>query len=209
MRLKGIEVGVYKPIETGCLEKNGCLIGADAELLREAAKSEQSHNEVCPQRFREPAAPLVAAEAEGRSVDIENIVQHVHKLSSRFDILLIEGAGGLLVPLTSDDTYGDLMQRLGIPVVVVVGAKLGCINHSLLTLEALKVRGIPVLGLILNELSPNPDESLAHQTHRELLERFTDCKDLVSFPYLEKSEQGDPNLLAFHAAQNIDLTQFY
>jgi dethiobiotin synthetase len=119
--------------------------------------------DLCPYRFVHPSSPHLAAKREGRVVDPEVIAAAYRRLESAHDIVLVEGSGGLLVPLTKETSSCDLAARLGLSVLIVVGNRLGCINHALLTVETVRGRGIPLEGLIFNRISAdgNPEELLA------------------------------------------------
>ncbi len=146
MRAAGIDVGVMKPIETG-VGPEGPL---DAQALLKASKCSDSLDLVCPQRFALPAAPTVAAQAEGRDVTLEPLDDAFEQLQARHDAVVVEGAGGLLVPAARGVSMADLAQRWQLPLVVVARASLGTINHSRLTIEAAQARGLEILGLVIS-----------------------------------------------------------
>ena len=146
LRRRGIDVGVMKPIETGV----GVQGPLDAIALVEAAGSTDPLDLVCPQRFELPAAPDVAAAREGRRVDLAAIRTAFRTLRGRHAFLLVEGAGGLLVPIAPGYAMADLMGELGLPVLVVARASLGTVNHTLLTLEAIERRALPLAGVVIS-----------------------------------------------------------
>ncbi len=123
-----------------------------------------------PCRFALPASPHLAAEREGRAVDLERIVASFDTLRSRCDLLLVEGAGGLLVPLRRDLLLGDFLARFRLPTLVVARTGLGTLNHTLLTIEALRRRQIPILGVVLNDARPDENELLAADNARTIAE---------------------------------------
>jgi dethiobiotin synthetase len=145
LRARGLDVGAMKPVETG--------VGADGPLdalaLRAAAGDVDALEDVCPQRFALPAAPTVAAAAEAREVDLAAIETAHARLAARHDWLVVEGAGGLLVPAARGASMADLAARLAHPLVVVARARLGTLNHTALTLEAARHRGLRVAGLVI------------------------------------------------------------
>jgi dethiobiotin synthetase len=146
LRARSVRVGVMKPIETGVGE-GGPL---DAQALRVAARRSDSLAIVCPQRFALPAAPSVAAAAEHRPVDLAAIDRAFADISATSDFTVVEGAGGLLVPISEGVCMADLAARLGLPILIVARAALGTINHSLLTLEAAAQRRLPVIGVVIS-----------------------------------------------------------
>jgi dethiobiotin synthetase len=149
LRRRGIDIGVMKPIETGV----GAQGPLDAIALAEAAGVNDPMELVCPQRFELPAAPSVAR--EGRGVDLVAIHSAFVQLRERHAFLLVEGAGGLLVPIAPDYAMADLMEELSLPVLVVARASLGTVNHTLLTLEAIERRGLVLAGVVVSH-GPRP-----------------------------------------------------
>lgn len=146
LRARGQPVGVLKAVETGV----GPEGPQDARALRDAAGLSDSIDEICPQRFALPAAPCVAAEAEGRSVEVARIDAALERVKLRHTCVIVEGAGGLLVPLTRDFNMADLASRVGLPLLVVCRAALGTLNHTWLTLEAARSRGLQVAGIVIS-----------------------------------------------------------
>jgi dethiobiotin synthetase len=145
LRARGIDAGAMKPVETG-VGSDGPL---DALALRAAAGAVDALEDVCPQRFGLPAAPTVAAAAEAREVDLAAIEAAHARLAARHDWLVVEGAGGLLVPAARGVSMADLAARLAHPLLVVARARLGTLNHAALTLEAARRRGLHIAGLVI------------------------------------------------------------
>ncbi|MGC3975155.1 MAG: dethiobiotin synthase [Nitrospira sp.] len=145
----GRAVGVMKPVETGVDAASSDH--SDAARLMAAARVKDSLDLVSPYRFPAPLAPLSAAAAQGRVIELGDIVERYEQLAARNPCVVVEGAGGLLVPTGNDWDMGDLISRLRLPVLLVGRVGLGGINHALLTLEALERRQIRVLALLLNE----------------------------------------------------------
>ena len=132
LRAVGEDVGVLKPVETG-VGPEGPL---DAQALQAAAGSREAIERICPQRFALPAAPTVAAAAEGRQVELSRVRESFAILAQRHDLMLVEGAGGLLAPAAEGVAMADLAGDLGLPLLLVTLAALGTINHTRLALEA-------------------------------------------------------------------------
>lgn len=124
---------------------------------------------LCPYVLREPLAPMVAARRSGRTIDLDRILQRHTEIAAMHDVTIVEGAGGLLVPLTPTQTFATLAAELRIPVLVVVGSRLGAINHALLTLHYARCAGLEVLGYVVNRFLAGED--LATQTNDAV---FTD-----------------------------------
>ena len=150
LRRQGVRVGTSKPIESGSeVSADGRLVAADAETL----STPESPCQVF-YRFAEPLAPQAAAELHGQIIDREALVCQIRELATQFDLLCIEGAGGLLVPIGQEFTYADLIIDLEATVLLVVGSKLGAINHAALSFQALRRMYVPCLGYVLNHHVP-------------------------------------------------------
>jgi dethiobiotin synthetase len=146
LRAAGIDVGVMKPVETG-VPREGA---EDARALRLAAGVDDPLEAICPQHFALPAAPSVAARAETRHVSLPSIRDAWQVLRARHAFMLVEGAGGLLVPLDDATDMADLAREVGLPCLVVARASLGTINHTRLTVEAAERRGLEVFGVVVS-----------------------------------------------------------
>jgi dethiobiotin synthetase len=179
---RGRRIGIAKPVETGCRAADGRLEPVDAATLAAAARSPEPLHDLCQYQFPEPLAPALAAERAGVTIDLPNLAATLHRRATATDLLLVEGAGGLLVPLTRTATYADLAVELGAPVVVVVGSRLGAINHACLTLEALAARAIATRGYVLNRLTAGHD--LAVETNGALLATVTPVPCLGGLPWI-------------------------
>lgn len=198
----GFRVGVMKPAETGCEERDGKLFPQDAFYLKEASGCAEPLEKICPYRLRDPLAPSVAAERSGVKIDIGHIETIYNELSRKHDITIVEGAGGLLVPLLPHYTHADLAKLLNIPLLVVAANRLGAINHLLLTLEHASCRGLQVLGYVFNRLEAQP--SLAADTNREALLSLTAVPCLGEIPYIEDLETKKSSLVELFGEQ-LDL----
>ena len=183
LRESGYKVGVMKPAETGCEERDGKLFPQDAFYLKEASGCAEPLEKICPYRLKEPLSPSVAAERSGVKIDISLLEKIYGEISSAHDITLVEGAGGLLVPILPSFTYADLAKLLKLPLLVVAANRLGAINHLLLTLEHASCLGLRVLGYVFNRLTSEP--SLAADTNQEALLSLTAVPCLGEIPYIE------------------------
>lgn len=182
LRKNDINVGVMKPVETGCSIRSRKTIPKDALRLMKAAQVRDSLNLVNPYRFRRPLAPLTAAELENRTVDIQKIVNAYQTLSQRHDSMIVEGAGGIMVPLSRKLTFLDLAQSLGLPVLVVARPNLGTINHTLLTIAALQERKIEIAGIVIN-YGTNQRKGLAEKTGPGVIETISGVTILEAVSY--------------------------
>jgi dethiobiotin synthetase len=171
-RTAGQRVFAFKPIETGCLDVEGRRVGADQELLAEAAGNWQDGLLRGLYRFSKPAAPLVAADEEGETVDLDVIAQVLRDGAQKADLVLVEGAGGWRVPITTTSDMSTLARRTGLPVIVVARAGLGTINHSLLTLEAVERDDLSLHALVLSQ-QPGDDPDFARSNAEQLNRRWS------------------------------------
>lgn len=179
----GCSVGVMKPVETGVAA--GSPDHSDAARLMTAGQVNDSLELVSPYRFPLPLAPLSAASAQGQKIDQDIIVDHYEQLAARHTCMVVEGAGGLLVPMGQDWDLRDLVRRVKLPVILVGRVGLGGINHALLTLEALEHRAIPVVALVLNETDA-PRSSIQQEQQAStlaLLREQTSVPVLGPLPY--------------------------
>ena len=143
----------------------------DVEILQSAGGGEVSLDEINPVWLQTPVAPLVAARAEGKTISLAALAEWFAGITAEKSSYLVEGAGGWLVPITERETIADLAERFGLPVIPVVANRLGCINHTLLTLESIRARGLPCPGIILNQLAPAHDASVV--SNRDILSNYT------------------------------------
>jgi dethiobiotin synthetase len=179
LRARGLRVGVFKPAETGCTPGNP----ADALALLKASGCSAPLDLVCPYRFGEPMAPAMAAEIEGVSVDPAHLDACLARLCDEHDVVVCEGAGGLLVPLAENLLYADWIERRGLPVLLVGRLGLGTINHSLLSARYLAEHGITLLGTLLS--ATEPPSGRAAETNPKILARYPEVKLLGVLPHEE------------------------
>lgn len=159
-----------KPIASGCAQTPaGDLLNDDVLALSTASNVTASLDLINPYRFAPAIAPHIAAEQVGEVIDCEKIKLAYHALTQLAEVVVVEGAGGFLVPLNKQETLADLAVTLNIPIILVVGMRLGCINHALLTVEAIKARGLTLTGWVANQVDaemPVFEENLASLQQR-------------------------------------------
>ena len=151
----GRRVAPIKSLAAGQQFVDGRWINEDVATLLAAQNLGLSDAEVGPLQFREPCAPHIAARLEGRSIDRDALLTAIHASAAKADIALVEGVGGFRVPLTDTWDTADLAVDLGLPVILVVGLRLGCINHALLAAEAILARGLTLAGWVANTVDPD------------------------------------------------------
>jgi dethiobiotin synthetase len=158
----------------------------DAEVLREAGGNELELDDVNPVWFRVPAAPYTASMVENRLPDLDQIRDRFQRIRGQRRSLIVEGVGGWLVPICRDFSIADLAAEMGLPVLVVAANRLGALNHTLLTVEAIQARGLPCAGVILNNVEGTADP--ATTTNRAVLEH------LLNVPLLHEIDRGQRSL---------------
>jgi dethiobiotin synthetase len=189
LRERGVDVGVMKPIETGV----GAQGPLDAIALAEAAGVDDPLERICPVRLELPAAPDVAAAAEGRAIDLGLVRDAWAALRARHEIVLVEGAGGLLVPIAPDFTMAELAAELALPLLVVARGRLGTVNHTRLTLEVAAARQLAIAGVVVSH-GPIPLSS-ADTANLGSLRRWLGPSLLGELPPLEPGAAAPPHAI--------------
>jgi dethiobiotin synthetase len=198
---EGLQAAAMKPIAAGAFELNGVLHNEDADQLDAASSVLLPPEMRTPYLLKEPAAPHIAAALENVTFDLKHIVDCHAQAVQRADIVVVEGVGGFRVPLTATQDTADLAVALKLPVVLVVGMRLGCISHALLTAEAIAARGLTLAGWVANRIDPHmtfPDENIA--SIRAHLARAYDAPLLGIVPHLSPAS---PEL----AADQLDINR--
>jgi dethiobiotin synthetase len=213
MRHLGFRVCGMKPIETGCMRtgslerraeskiKDTLLMPADGMFLKEIADTDNSIDLITPVRFENPLAPFPASEIEGIPVDVGKIKEVYAKLSKKYDAVVVEGIGGLLVPLRRDYFVLDLARYFGLPVIIVSRPGLGTINHTMLTVHYGMKEGLAIAGIVINFSRP-PEKTLAEETNPEVIRQISPVPILGIFPHLEDRENI---ALEKAATENLDV----
>lgn len=204
LRAQDVDARPLKPVETGAPAESDWP--EDAAILAEAAGlADAEPSTVCPVRFEEPLAPSVAARRAGRPIDLATLDAAVEQVQAEAELALVEGAGGLLVPVTEDATMADLAARWQLPVLIVARSGLGTLNHTALTVETARAHGLDVLGVVLNRWPTSPD--VATRTNPAELERLTGAPVLGRLPELPDVDTADGRRTGLHeaTASRIDL----
>lgn len=199
LKALGYRVVAMKPVETG-LEDEPI---PDSLYLKTLLNSKEPIEAICPFRFLKPLAPDVAAGLEGRRIEPLTIKDAYEALKGAYDIVLVEGVGGLLVPLTGGFFVIDLIGFLGLDALLVARRGLGTINHTLLSLEALKARGLSCLGVILSDTESKC--TLAGGINPTTLKGLMGVPSIGVFPFLPENERFDPTALAKEAKESLDI----
>ena len=182
---KGINVGVMKPVETGCKRGPKGLIPTDSEYLIKSARSKDSKDLITPYTMETPVAPCEAADKEGVEINEEYIRVCYLQLMSKHKFMVVEGAGGLMVPIYCHFLVSDLIQMLELPVILVARPDLGTINHTLLSIRYAQNEGLNVLGFIINRR--NDKINVAEEKSPMIIENLSGVPFLGVKPYIEDS----------------------
>ena len=203
----GMDVGVMKPVETGCRIRNGRLFPVDGAALKAAARSEAPLSTIAFYRYRLPVAPHAAAQIARRPVvDLSRVAQRFQTQRQKHAFMIVEGIGGLLVPLSAQYDLIDLILAFDLPVLLVARSGLGTLNHTLLTLRHGSDRGVRFIGAVLNQTTPR--RTLADATNPAMLAERC-ALPVFSFPYCERKSVsgGDSFVLALARAHRTPTAQ--
>jgi dethiobiotin synthetase len=181
---QGKRVAGFKPVAAG-VDADG--MNDDAKALLAASNIPLNYERVNSYCLREAIAPHIAAARENVHIELPHILSAYRELSEKADVVIVEGAGGFRVPLNGMLDNADLARELGLPVIVVVGMRLGCLNHALLTMEAIQSRGLKLAGWVANEIT---DAMLVQQENIEALKERIPAPLLGVVPYMEKADAG-------------------
>jgi len=176
-----------KPVETGVHPDSK---ERDAYLLARAAASSDSPKVICPFTFPDPLAPLAAARRVGVTLDMTRLDDALSAVTHDSDLVIVEGAGGLLVPVTAEEAFDSLFSRWGLKLVVVAANRLGVINHVRLTMQAAKAASLDVAAVVLNETSAFPADPSA-QDNLSLLRELLPATPVISFPWMQDASDLD------------------
>ena len=181
----GFKTLAHKPVAAGCEQTEAGLRNSDAVSLMAAMSEFEEYEMVNPIALEPAIAPHIAAQEAGSQLSVSRSAGFARGIMmARADLLLIEGAGGWRVPLNSRETLADLAKNLKQPVILVVGMKLGCINHALLTAEAIKADGLEIAGWIANKIDPDMNR---YQENLATLAQLIQAPLLAEIPYMENS----------------------
>lgn len=188
----GRKILPVKPVQSGAVVlPDGSLDSPDGDVYR-AAGAEWDIKKQCISIFEPPTSPHLAAKLAGVELDYVEIAKKVRELEGE-DFLLVEGAGGIMVPLSEESSMLNLMKELGYPVILVVENKLGCINEALLSIAALQQSGLDISGLVMTAPNqPAPEEFGMAEENIRFIEKISEVKVIASIPYIENWDYNDP-----------------
>lgn len=185
---QGIDAVPMKPVQTGCEIINGTLVPPDLVFSLETAglhPDEEERKLMSPYCYEPACSPHLAGEMAGYSPELSTITDAVSQLGDKHELVVVEGAGGIMVPLNGSDTMLDLMRALDFPVILVAHAGLGTINHTLLSIQVLRNAGLTVLGVIFNKTHEyDPESAFIIEDNPKAVAKFGDIRVLGNLPYL-------------------------
>ena len=184
---QGLNVGVFKPVATGCRRSREGLISTDAEFLAFCANSELPLSIINPAAYVTPAAPIVSAETDDCPIDFEQILSAYKYICENCDVVIVEGIGGVRVPLTAETDILDLAAEFALPMVIVARPNLGTINHTLMTIDSIRSRGLGLAGVIINSYNVL-DATVAETTAADVIAQCGDTDILAILPPDEESD---------------------
>ena len=209
LKAAGVNVGVMKPIASGGIEHEGRIVSEDAIFLKHAARVDDALDLINPICLRQPLAPSVAAEIERVSIDLRQIDEAFTQLCQRHEFMVVEGIGGIAVPICEKMLVANLAQRFQLPLLVVARPNLGTINHTVLTVEFARSYSLEICGIVLNA-SQEGSKGLAEETNPTELTRLTHLPILGTVPFDDRL-QGDtphPDFLSQFIGEHIDWKRF-
>ncbi len=192
LRAAGLQAQGLKPVASGCRRERGRLLNDDALALQAASAVALPYEAVNPCALEEPVSPHLAAAAQGLRIDVAALAAHCRRLGARADATLVEGVGGWYAPLTEAETVTHLARAIGWPVILVVGIRLGCLNHALLSARAIAADGLPLAGWVANHVDPHCRRA---QENVRTLQRHLPAPLLGQLPHAPAAE---PEQLATH-----------
>jgi dethiobiotin synthetase len=181
MRKDGIDVGVMKPIATGIPQGNG-FRSSDAELLAKISGSKDSENEINPVFLPLEASPLAASKALNIDIKLDEIFSAFKRLADKHDFVIVEGIGGVMVPVKQNYYVIDMIKEMNLPVLIVSRAALGTLNHTVLTVRACKEYDLNIAGIVLNGVR---NDNFAEKTASELIRDLTEIFVIGSIPFVD------------------------
>jgi len=190
---QGLRVGVFKPIATGCRVEKGKLVSDDAKFLAKCSNCACGLAVVNPITYVTPAAPIVAAEIENRVIDYGRIEDAYRFICEHHDIVIVEGIGGIRVPVSKRVDVLELADQFAMPIIAVARPNLGTINHTLLTADAIRINDLPFAGVVISGYKPDSPDP-AETTAARIISEFDDIKILSVVPF-DPTSSVEQNIL--------------
>ncbi|MFZ5641129.1 MAG: dethiobiotin synthase [Bacillota bacterium] len=206
-REKGYQTLAVKPFQTGAFFREGCLISPDVMFYRAAGSMGEPPEVLNPVLLEPPAAPWVASVLSGTYIDLDKVRRTIEEVQARYDLVIMEGAGGLCVPIRKDFLMADLVCEMGCPLLIVARASLGTVNHTLLTVRYAQARGIPILGVVVNGMQQGAD--LVEDLNPWVIRELSGVPLLGTVPYssLINMDTGEAGNLAELIEKNLNFDE--
>lgn len=200
LKQSGMNVGVMKPICSGD--------NLDAQYLRHAAQADEPLSLINPIYLKYPLAPSVSARIEGKEIVVKEIDVAINTLSEKYDFLIVEGVGGIAVPIKDDYLVAQLIQHIQLPILIVADAGLGTINHTMLTVSFAREFKLKIVGIILNQVQ-SEEAGLAEQTNPQEIENLTQVPVIGVLPYEKRLDCATPDrdFMVEFFKQHIDVNR--
>lgn len=205
MQSLGYKSGVYKPFQSGAEVKNGFLISPDLSYVK---KLDFYIETLCTYLLKAPTAPYIAAELDNVNINLSAVAREYQSLKQTCDVVLVEGAGGLLVPVTKDALMIDAAKMLDLPLLIVARPNLGTINHTLLTINQAKIAGLDIAGVVINRY-PQDTDDIAIKTAPRLIEEYTDVSILGIIPDIADFDNVKPGALINVFVNSVDIEKIF
>lgn len=188
-------VSGFKPIAAGCEKTEQGMINEDATALQQVSNVDLTYTEINPFALVLPTSPHIAAKRESITIDFDVLDKNLEQHQRKSDIVVVEGAGGWKVPISDNEFLSTWVNKQKLPVIVVIGIRLGCLNHAMLTIESIKNEGLEVLGWVANTVDPSFE---FYEENIQFLEHHISAPKLAEIPYLTKQDM-------MNVGQYIDL----
>lgn len=205
MQSLGYKAGVYKPFQSGAEEKNGFLVSPDLAYVKQLDFYVET---LSTYLLKPPTAPYIAAEIDGVKMSLSSVARDFQALRQNCETVLVEGAGGLLVPVTREETMADVAKLLNIPILIVARPDLGTINHTLLTINEAKTRGLDIAGVVINRY-PQGTDDVAIKTAPRLIEEYSDVNILGIVPDIPDFETVKPGEIINVFVNCVDIEKIF
>lgn len=205
MQSLGYSTCVYKPVQSGAIVKSGFMQAPDLTFVKSIDPYIKTH---ASYMLKEPTAPLVAAELENIEIDKLTIKKDYDALSKEHDCTIVEGAGGLMVPIAPNFMVVDMIKMLNLPVVIVARPDLGTVNHTILTINQAAENGIKVRGVIINNF-PEYTNDISIKSGPRLIEEYSDAKILGIVKHFDNINKLNPSDLITHILNGIDIESVF
>ena len=205
MQSLGYKAGVYKPFQSGAEEKNRFLVSPDLAYVK---KLDFYVETLSSYLLKPPTAPSIAAEIDGVQINFQTVTREFQTLKQNCEIVLVEGAGGIMTPVTKNKTMGDVAKLLDIPLLIVARPDLGTINHTLLTINYAKMLGLSIAGVIINRY-PSKTDDIAIKTAPGIIEEFSGVSVLGILPEIPNFDMTKPGELIDIFINSVDIEQIF